>query len=125
MKKTFFKFLLFIFVTIFFYSTASAATVNVVTKYWKTWSLKWALNTVWNLVNGINTCPQANTNANATPWCDMSSDAWTPSDWSDDSYSWDISVSIASQNATQVTDDTNNTSLKVTASPHWNLQKRG
>ena len=229
MKKTFFKFLLFIFVTIFFYSTASAATVNVVTKYWKTWGLKWALNTVHNLVNGIDTCPQANTNANATPWCDMSSDAWfddgwTPSDWSDDSYSgdlivrtndafeviawwswakqsdweekvtlvwtlpswnpnaykwdwipwscdqaessissdwltitcvrknfdknkvwsysedlsfpvrvlwwtpngttpWDISISISSKNATQVTDDTNNTSLIVTASPHWNLQK--
>lgn len=35
----------------------------------------------------------------------------------------DVSFEISSLNATNVSDDTNNTSIIVTAAPRWNLDK--
>ncbi len=58
-------------------SSAQAETVSIVTYYGKTGGIygDGKLNVVGNKINGRDVCPQANTNANGTPGCDMSSDS--------------------------------------------------
>ena len=83
---------------IFSVSSAQAETVQIVTYYGKTGGIfgDGKLNVVGDKINGRDICPQANTNANNTPGCDMSFDAGyqknNPNDPSDDTYTGDLIV---------------------------------
>ena len=88
------KKILLILLSTFFISLsfASAATINITTKYTKTGGIKGALNTISDIVNGIQICP-----ANPTAGCDFSDDPGysnngTVNDPSDDTYSGDLIV---------------------------------
>ena len=75
-----------------------AFTVSIVTYYGKTGGIfgDGKLNVVGSKINGRNVCPQANTNANGTPGCDMSFDSGyqknDPNDPADDTYTGDLIV---------------------------------
>ena len=87
-----------IFSSVFTISVAQAETVSIVTYYGKTGGIygDGKLNVVGNKINGRNVCPQANTNANGTPGCDMSDDSGyqknDPNNPSDDTYTGDLIV---------------------------------
>jgi uncharacterized repeat protein (TIGR01451 family) len=87
-----------IVLTLFSVSVAQAEVVEIVTYYGKTGGIfgDGKLNIVGNKVNGRDTCPQANTNANGTPGCDMSDDSGyqtvDPNDPTDDIYTGDLIV---------------------------------
>jgi len=80
-----------------FTSGIYAAEVTLNVTYGKTGSLAGDLNSVGDMVNGRNICPNVNTYANGTPGCDMSHDAGlndngTPNDFTDDHYEGDLIV---------------------------------
>ncbi len=82
---------------LFSVSILSASTINITTKYGKTGGIVGPLNKTTDKVNGRDICPNDNTNANATPGCDMSDDPGysnngTVDDPSDDTYSGDLIV---------------------------------
>jgi len=87
-----------IFFLAFSATVAQAETVSIVTYYGKTGGIfgDGKLNIVGNKINGRDVCPTANTNANATPGCDMSSDSGyqknDPNDPTDDTYTGDLIV---------------------------------
>jgi uncharacterized repeat protein (TIGR01451 family) len=93
-----------VFVALFLFvaSIASAATLNVTTKYTKTGGIKGALNTVGDQVNGVSICP-----ANPTAGCDFGDDPHynnngTVSDSSDDFYENDGDLVVRTNDVFEV-----------------------
>ncbi len=84
------------FVPLALSTSAFAADLTLTTRYGDTGGLVGNLNNIGDQVNGRDICPQANTNANATPGCDMSADpgyqANDEGDNSDDTYTGDLIV---------------------------------